>query len=123
MSTMSPSERGLIANDNVDAAELTAAYLSLLGYEVRVVHDGGAVLEAAASFEPRAVVLDIGLPTIDGLELARRLRAIHGSALKLIAATGYGQKSDHELGRGAGFDAYLVKPVDLDDLAAELRKR
>jgi signal transduction histidine kinase len=110
--------RVLVVDDNEDAATLIAEMLTELGYETRVAHDGPAALLAAAELIPDVAVLDIGLPVIDGYELARRLReqpALCG--LRLVALTGYGQESDMARSREAGFTFHLVKPVDPTRLA------
>ena len=87
------------------------------GHEVRVVHDGAAALEAVQSFPAGVVLLDIGLPGLTGLEVARRIRQLPAlKDLVLVAMTGYGQESDRERSREAGFDHHLVKPADLDEL-------
>jgi PAS domain S-box-containing protein len=112
--------RVLIVDDNVDAAETLHEFLALQGYETAVVHDGLAGLERAATFAPDVCVLDIGLPVMDGYELARRLRDQLGAGPRLIAATGYGQDADRARARDAGFDHHLVKPILLDALLALL---
>ena len=114
---MGTLERVLIVDDNADVAELTSVYLSTLGHETEVVHDGPTCLERARTFHPTVVVLDIGLPLMDGYAVAARLRAEHGHALRLIAASGYSQSSDRIRAIEAGIDEYLVKPVDLELLA------
>jgi signal transduction histidine kinase/DNA-binding response OmpR family regulator len=109
--------RVLLVDDNVDGAESLAALLRLAGHEVWLAHDGPGALEAAASFRPDAAVLDIGLPGMDGYEIARRLRADPDTApAVLVAVTGYGRDRDRERSREAGFDYHLVKPVDLAEL-------
>ena len=106
--------RVLVVDDNRDAADLLADALSAAGFTTRVAHDGPSALNAAASFLPEVALLDLGLPVMDGYELARRLRALPGlAALKLVAITGYGQASDRERTRASGFDEHLVKPVEL----------
>ena len=113
--------RVLIVDDNRDALTLLADALSAVGYEVRTAHDGPEALNAAPAFKPHVAVLDIGLPVMDGYELATRLRAIAGlRALRLIAVTGYGQDSDRRRSETSGFDAHLVKPVALDELLLAL---
>jgi signal transduction histidine kinase/DNA-binding response OmpR family regulator len=105
--------RILVVDDNRDAAISLAILLRLEGYEVRVVHDGPAALELVHSFLPHVVLLDIGLPEMDGYEVARRLRQDPAMAgTMLVAITGYSQESNRERSREAGFDHYLVKPVD-----------
>ncbi|HEY1957246.1 MAG TPA: response regulator [Polyangiaceae bacterium] len=120
MTETNKRERVLVVDDNVDGAELTKEYLAMLGYDVAVAHDGGAALDVSAAFTPTIALLDIGLPVVDGYEVARRLRTRYGRAIRLIAVSGYGQERDRALAREAGFDTYLVKPVDLDGLVARL---
>ncbi len=103
----------LVVDDNVDGAEMLAMYLEASGHEVAIEHSAMGALTRAASQSFDAFLLDIGLPGMDGNELARHLRATPGTAnATLIAITGYGQMADGETGRQAGFDHYLVKPVD-----------
>jgi signal transduction histidine kinase/CheY-like chemotaxis protein len=109
------SVRILVVDDNHDSAEMVADALQHLGHTVSVAHDGPGALTEAAAFRPEVVLLDLGLPTMDGFEVARRLRA-DGVRVHLVAMTGYGQASDREATREAGFDAHLVKPVDLATL-------
>ncbi len=105
--------RILIVDDNVDAADSTAMLLSLDGYETHSVHSAHAALEAAPSIRPDVVLLDIGLPEMDGYEVARRLRSLPAGEHSLIVAlTGYGQPADRERAALAGFDEFLVKPVE-----------
>ena len=109
--------RLLIVDDNVDAADAIGTLLSLHGFDVATAHDPGAAIDRAAEIDPDVILLDIGLPGMTGFELARKLRARpNGRRAKLIAVTGYGQTGDTEQARAAGFDSYLVKPVDLDQL-------
>ena len=108
----------MVVDDNADAADLLSILLEQMGNTTRVAHDAHAALRLAEEFVPDLAVLDIGLPEIDGYELARRLRARTDSSLRLIALTGYGQASDKETARRAGFDAHLVKPIEIDTLAA-----
>ena len=107
--------RVLIVDDNRDAAALMADVLHASGHATAVAYDGPAALQLAADFHPQVALLDIGLPVMDGYELARRLRALLG-AVRLVAVTGYGQPEDRELALQAGFDAHLVKPVDIQAL-------
>ena len=107
----------LAVDDNHDAAQMLGHALSVLGCSAVVVHDGDAALASAAVFQPQVVLLDVGLPGIDGYEVARRLRqTCRDPALKIIAVTGYGLPSDRERSRAAGFDDHIVKPMSLDVL-------
>jgi PAS domain S-box-containing protein len=112
--------RVLVVDDNVDAAESIAMLLSLEGHEVRSVHAAHEALEAAEAFRPHLVLLDIGLPGMDGYEVARRLRSQHIERMRIVAITGYGQPSDRDRTREAGFDQHLVKPIDPEMLHALL---
>lgn len=115
--------RVLVVDDNVNAAELITEALLQSGYVARAVHDAASALEIAGSFKPDALLLDIGLPGMDGYELARRLRALPETASsKLVALTGYGQESDRADAVAAGFHAHLVKPVELVDLENTLQR-
>jgi signal transduction histidine kinase/ActR/RegA family two-component response regulator len=111
-------KRVLVVDDNSDAAETLADILRELGHTTSVAHDGPTALAAATAFRPHIALLDIGLPVMDGYELARRLRE-HPDLGKthLFAITGYGQESDRERSRAAGFQEHLVKPIDLAHLA------
>jgi len=114
--TPSPG-RILVVDDNADAGEMLAEALSLYGYEAVSSLDPLEALELARREPPRAALLDIGLPGIDGYELARRMRAEPSlSKIPLIALTGYGQSSDIERSEAAGFSTHLVKPVQLEEL-------
>jgi CheY-like chemotaxis protein len=113
----------LVVDDNVDAASAMDLLLQSLGHETRVVHDGTQALQIAVDFWPDIVLLDIGMPGIDGYEVARRLRAVRQErALRIVAVTGFGQETDRKKSREAGFDMHLVKPVAIDDLAQALDK-
>ena len=106
-------ERILVVDDNVDAAESLSRLLRLQAHEVRVAHDGLAALAAARDMNPDVVLLDIGLPKLDGLEVARSLRArADGPRPLLVAMTGFGQAEDRARTAAAGFDHHLTKPVD-----------
>ena len=111
--------RILLVEDNADVAETTAAMLTLSGHIVDIARDGVEALACAAQFEPEIVLLDIGLPLLDGYEVARRLRQLpQARNAWLIALTGYGQPADRERGREAGFDDHLLKPVEPAALTA-----
>jgi CheY-like chemotaxis protein len=117
--------RVLIVDDNGDAAETLRLALQQIGYEVDVAPDGPSALEHAGRFKPAVILLDIGLPVMDGYEVARRLRAtwdpMHPP--RLLAVTGYGQDADRERSRAAGFDEHLVKPINLQQLRRVLEER
>jgi PAS domain S-box-containing protein len=114
----------LVVDDNVDAAESLAMVLGLHGYHVRTKHDGESAIAAVQQEKPDAVVLDIGLPQMDGYEVARRLRSVPGGEqMLLIALTGYGQPEDKQRAEDAGFDFHLVKPVDPGMLEKLLSQR
>jgi PAS domain S-box-containing protein len=111
------TRRVLVVDDNIDARDMLAELLSMVGHEVKTAGDGPAALEVARSFAPQVAVLDIGLPGMNGHELARCLRRLDGGGqMRLIALTGYGQSSDREKCIEAGFDGHFVKPIDLESL-------
>lgn len=110
--------RVLVVDDNVDAANALNLMLQSLGHETCVAYDGQASLRMAAEFRPDIVLLDIGMPGLNGFEVARHLGALKKERnFRIVALTGWGQASDRERTREAGFDLHLVKPVDADDLA------
>jgi CheY-like chemotaxis protein len=110
-------KRVLLVDDNADAAELLADALRAAGHEVEVANDPVAALETADRFHPEVAILDIGLPVMDGYELAARLRARPALAgCRLIALTGYGQDHDRARSLSGGFERHFVKPVDLEIL-------
>jgi CheY-like chemotaxis protein len=112
----------LVVDDNVDAADSIALLLNIDGFEARSVHSAAAALDIAASYKPDVVLLDIGLPIMDGYEVARRLRALNSvKPMRIVALSGYGQPADRERARSAGFDEYLVKPVEPATLTDFLR--
>ena len=113
-----PSLRMLIVDDNRDAADSLAMLLRTTGNEIRTAYDGLEALEVASEFRPEVVLLDIGLPKIDGHEVAQRLRReAWGQGMCLIAITGWSEESDRARSRAAGFDHHLVKPLDTGHLA------
>jgi signal transduction histidine kinase len=113
------ARRILVVDDNVDAAEILTESLQLEGHEVVMATEPLAALELAARFRPEIAVLDIGLPVMDGYELASRLHGVAGCAdTRLIALTGYGQEHDKRRSREAGFHSHLVKPIEVDQLLA-----
>ena len=119
--TRGAPQRVLVVDDNRDAAESLGMLLRKFGHDVRVVHDGPAALASIRSEEPSVVLLDIGLPGMDGSEVVRRLRERRGARVPLlIALTGWGQEQDRRRAREAGFDHHLVKPVEAGRLRALL---
>ena len=118
---LAAGRRVMVVDDNHDAADTLAELLRLFGHTVAVAREPLAALELAEQFDPDVAILDIGLPGIDGYELAERLRRqAGGNGRRLIALTGYGQAGDRSRSRAAGFDLHLVKPVDFDALHAAL---
>jgi two-component system CheB/CheR fusion protein len=111
------TRRILIVEDNVDAAESLSMLLEFLGHQVRVETSGASALEALRTTDFQAVLVDIGLPDMDGYEVARQIRMLPGSRTKLLVAlTGYGQEEDKHRALSAGFDQHLIKPVDVERL-------
>ncbi|HEX5463057.1 MAG TPA: response regulator [Steroidobacteraceae bacterium] len=112
-----PKRRLLVVDDNRDAAESMSMLLEMWGHDVAYAYDGPSALERAEQWQPEAVFLDIGLPGMDGYEVAERLRELPQSKdAVLIAITGYGQEDDRLRSRRAGIDHHLVKPVAPDTL-------
>jgi DNA-binding response OmpR family regulator len=110
----------MIVDDNKDAAVLMSMVLEVAGFDTFIEHDPYRALERARIERPDVGLLDIGLPGMDGNELARRLRSTQGSNLLLAATTGYGQENDRANALAAGFDHYFVKPVDTKEIIALL---
>ncbi|MPZ45264.1 MAG: response regulator [Betaproteobacteria bacterium] len=111
--TVVSGRRILIVDDNRDAAISLSMLLELSGNKTETAYDGLAAIDAAARFEPDVVLLDIGLPGLNGYEVARRMRnEPWGKQVKLVAVTGWGHPEDRERAIAAGFDAHLLKPVD-----------
>jgi CheY-like chemotaxis protein len=105
--------RILIVDDNVDAADSLALFLKMAGYQTRVAYDGRMAIEMAEILEPAVVLLDLGLPYLNGHDVAQRLRAMSwGRTARLIALTGWGQEDAVLRSRQSGFDEHLTKPVD-----------
>jgi len=116
----------LVIDDNVDVAEMLAAYLRQIGHEVIQAHDGRSGLDAALRHRPDVIVCDIGLPGLDGYEIARTLRKVPRLPSLLIAVSGYGESADREKARLAGFSHHITKPADpleLADLIAHNERR
>jgi len=115
--------RVLVVDDHAPSAEMVAEILTLEGYEVRIAHSAGQAMDVALQFSPHVAILDIGLPDEDGFEVARNIKArAELQAMRLIALSGYGQSQYPRRAREAGFERYLVKPVDLDELLALVRE-
>jgi CheY-like chemotaxis protein len=118
--TLHPARRQriLVVDDMRDSADSLTMLLRLAGHEVVTAYDGEAGLDMARRWQPDVVLLDIGLPRLDGYEVARQLRRDTGLRKALVVAmTGYGKDEDRRRSQEAGFNAHLVKPVDLDELA------
>ncbi len=112
-----PARRILVADDNVDAAESMGQLLELLGNSVRIANDGLKAIDVAESFQPDLILLDIGMPKLNGYETCRRIREqTWGKTATLVALTGWGQEEDRRHSKEAGFDHHLVKPVDFETL-------
>ena len=112
-----PPRRVLVVDDNRDAAASLAMILKMMGHEVRTANDGEAALAVAAEYRPRLVLMDLGMPKVDGFEAARRMRAQPwGAELFLVALTGWGAEENRRRTQDGGFDSHLVKPVDMDIL-------
>ncbi len=110
---LATSLRVLIVDDSVDTASSLGALLRLWGHNVELAHDGLSAIEAAASFRPEAVILDIGLPQLDGFEVASRLRACpEFEGMLIVGSSGYSRESDRRRANEVGIDVYLVKPFD-----------
>jgi CheY-like chemotaxis protein len=110
--------RVLMVDDNENAATLLAEARVQAGHRTVVAHDGPAALHSAARFHPDVALLDIGLPVMDGFELARNIRTAPDlKAIRLVAVTGYGQEHDRRRSEAALFDAHLVKPVDVQQVS------
>jgi CheY-like chemotaxis protein len=125
---MAPAARRiLIVDDNADAADSLGVLLRMMGNEVYTAHDGLEAVGAAAAFQPDVALLDIGLPKLNGYEVARRIREQNGgSDMVLIALTGWGQEEDRRRSRAAGFNHHMTKPVEfgaLQRLLAESNPR
>jgi CheY-like chemotaxis protein len=112
MNRQTARRRVLVVEDNPDQARTLSMLVDLMGHEVRCADTGYAALEAARALRPEVVLLDLGLPGLDGFEVARRLRQEHGAALRIIAVTAYGSDNDRMESRAAGCELHLVKPAD-----------
>ena len=110
----------LLIEDSEDNREMMRELLELEGFRVDVASDGAQGVEQALALRPAVAIVDIGLPHLDGYEVARQVRAALGAGIRLVALTGYGQPDDQHRATEAGFDAHLTKPVNLSDLEAVL---
>ncbi|WP_020476571.1 hybrid sensor histidine kinase/response regulator [Zavarzinella formosa] len=120
---MNSGRRILVVDDNRDGAESLAMMLGLLGNEIATAHDGIEAVESAGHFRPEVILMDVGMPRLNGLEATKRIRGQPwGKGMTIIALTGWGQEADRARSREAGCDGHLVKPVDLPDLEKLLRK-
>jgi CheY-like chemotaxis protein len=107
----------MVVDDDVDMAESTAIILRESGHVVRTAYDGASALQLALEYRPHAVLLDIGLPGMNGHEVARRMREQPElKGMIIVAVTGYGQENDNRISREAGFNHHLVKPADYNDI-------
>jgi CheY-like chemotaxis protein len=117
--------RILVVDDNHDSALSLAMMLSIMGHETRTAHDGESAVATAESFLPEVILLDIGLPKLNGYEVAQRIReSAWGQSMFLIAVTGWGQEEDRQRSSEVGLNVHMVKPVEpaaLERLLAELR--
>jgi PAS domain S-box-containing protein len=117
-----PGRRILVIDDNRDAADSLAILLRLFGHDVRSLYDGRQALTVAASYRPHLILLDLGLPGLSGLEVAKQLRQINGlNDVVIVALTGYGSETDRRRSQDAGFNAHFTKPIDLTRLEELLR--
>jgi CheY-like chemotaxis protein len=111
------SRRVLVVDDNPDNLQTTGMFLTMFCHDVRTASTGPEAIETAEAFKPDAVVLDIGLPGMDGYEVARRLRDSDCKSSLIVAVSGYGQEQDVKHALASGFDRHLTKPINLDELA------
>jgi CheY-like chemotaxis protein len=114
------ARRVLVADDNRDSADSMAALLSIAGHETSVAYDGEEAVAVAARVRPEVVLLDLGMPRLDGHQAAQRIRQCLGPEVKLVAVTGWGDEQSRARTKESGFDAHLTKPVDLPKLMALL---
>jgi CheY-like chemotaxis protein len=111
------ARRVLVVDDSIDAADTTAMLLQATGCAVRAVYSGEESVKQVEAFRPEIVLLDLGMPGVNGLDVCRRIRSLPGGrSLFVVAVTGWGQEEDRRKTRAAGFDAHLVKPVAPDEL-------
>jgi CheY-like chemotaxis protein len=114
-------KRVVLVEDNEDSRETLQLLLQNAGYEVFTAADGESGLELIRRVQPDTAIVDIGLPSMDGFELARQVRSDGTSGIHLVALTGYGQAADHTAALQAGFDEHIVKPLDTEAIARLMR--
>jgi CheY-like chemotaxis protein len=119
-SQIRPQRHVLLVEDSDDNREMMRELLEMEGFRVDVAIDGAQGIEQALALRPSIAIVDIGLPEMDGYEVARRVRAALGRGITLVALTGYGQPDDFDRAAAAGFDVHLTKPVNIADLEAAL---
>lgn len=112
----SKGSRILVVDDSLDSAETLGELLKIWGHDVRLAHDGPGAVEAAREYRPEVILLDIGLPGMDGFAVAAQLRKEGIGGRMLVALTGYGEQQDRDRAHKAGFDHHLVKPINPDTL-------
>lgn len=122
MVEIAEKRRVLVVDDKEDIVELVEYALEVVGYVVSTARSGTEALRIAQAFTPHVALIDIGMPDMDGYELARRLREAHGPAITLVAFTGFTREVDRMRAHEAGFAAHLAKPVDIDTLRTVLAK-
>ena len=115
--------RILVVDDSVDSAETLGELLKIWGHDVRLAHDGPGAVTAAREYKPEVVLLDIGLPGMDGFAVAAELRKQNLGGRMLVALTGYGEQQDKDRAQKAGFDHHLTKPIDPDTLQKLLARK
>ena len=120
-SNVAPGRKVLVVDDNVDAAKSMSMMLRLLGNETRTAHDGLQAVATTREFQPDVILMDLGMPRVDGFEATRRIRTFD-PRVRIIALTGWGQEQDREKSRSAGCDGHLVKPVELPELRQVLQR-
>jgi CheY-like chemotaxis protein len=118
-----PGSRILVVDDSIDSAETLGELLKIWGHDVRLAHDGPGAVAAARDYRPEVILLDIGLPGMDGFAVATQLRTEGIGGRMLVALTGYGEQQDRDRARQVGFDHHLVKPIDPDTLQKLLGRK
>jgi CheY-like chemotaxis protein len=116
VSSRPPGSRILVVDDSIDSAETLGELLKIWGHDVRLAHDGPGAVAAARDYRPEVILLDIGLPGMDGFAVAAQLREEGIGGRMLVALTGYGEQRDRDRAHQAGFDHHLVKPIDPNTL-------